>query len=144
MGGDWWIIGAAVPAAVNGHPSDVHPILFSDTCCFLGGSTLGLEAGSPGQRCDLVHRADTRQRHVGNCIQRFAVHPVGTVRSIRMAVALGGRTMHWPAFLRKKGIAAPASAATPVILDLGDRLSSLALEFHRVRPRCAYWDMAAG
>src|SRR6516162_3180517 len=105
-GGDWCITGAAVSAAVNGHPPDVHPILFSDTCRVRGSSTLGVEDGSFGQRFDLVHRADRRQRQVGNCIQRFAVHPARTVRSFRMAAALGGRIILWSAFSRKQGVAA--------------------------------------
>src|ERR1700737_435313 len=144
MGGDWGITGAAVPAAVNGHPPDVHPILFSDTWCVLGSSTLGMEGRSLGQRFDLVHRADTRQRHVGDCIQGFAVHPTRAVRSFRVAAALGGRTIHRSAFSGKQGLAAPVSTATLVVVDLGDCLSSLALEFHRVRPRSGCSNMAAG
>src|SRR5437868_2338671 len=50
MGSDWCITGAAVPAAVNGYPPDVRPILFSDPCRVRGSSTLGVEDGSFGQR----------------------------------------------------------------------------------------------
>src|SRR5215470_10619816 len=36
MGGDWWITGAAVPATFDGHTSNVHSVLFADTCWVLG------------------------------------------------------------------------------------------------------------
>src|SRR5713101_1704090 len=45
MGGDRWITGAAFPAALYGHPPNVHPILFSHTSCFLRSSTMGMEDG---------------------------------------------------------------------------------------------------
>src|SRR6202049_3017222 len=45
MGGDWWITGAAVPAALDGHSPDVRPILFSHPCCFRSSSTMGVEDG---------------------------------------------------------------------------------------------------
>src|SRR5436309_13390713 len=42
-GGDWWITGAVVPSALDGHPPDVHPVFFSHTCCVRSSSPMGME-----------------------------------------------------------------------------------------------------
>src|ERR1700736_2006546 len=41
--GDYWVNRAVVPAALDGHPPDVHPLLVADTCRILGSPTLGME-----------------------------------------------------------------------------------------------------
>src|ERR1700693_3864707 len=88
MGGDWWITGAAFPAALDGHPPDVRPILFSHTCCFRGSSTMGMEDGPFCQLFRLDHRTDTCQGSVGRFIQRSAVRPTRPVRPYRLAVSM--------------------------------------------------------
>src|SRR5271157_2468510 len=104
MAGDWWITGAAFPSALDGHPADVHPILFSHTCCFRGSSTMGMEDGPFCQLFGLDHRTDTCQGHVGNCIQRSPVRPPRSVRSSCLAASLGGRVVHRSAFSEKKSL----------------------------------------
>src|ERR1700726_1130290 len=141
MGGDWWITGAAFPAALDGHPPDVRPILFSHTCCFRGSSTMGVEEGPFCQLFPLDHRTDTCQGHVGKCIQRSVVRPTRSVRSSRLAVSMGRRAVHRPAFSGKQGPAADASFATTALSPLGDRVSFLALDFYHERPRSNYSNM---
>src|SRR5271165_2464153 len=141
MGGDWWITGAAFPSALDGHPPDVHPILFSHTCCFRGSSTMEMEDGPFCQLFGVGHRTDTCQGHVGNCIQRSAVRPTRSVRSSRLAGSMGRRAVHRPAFSGKQGPAADASFATTALSPLGDRVSFLALDFYHERPRSNYSNM---
>ena len=102
MAGDWWITGAAFPSALDGHPPDVHPILFSNTCCFRGSSTMGMEDGPFCQLFGLDHRTDTCQGHVGNCIRRSAVRPTRSVRCSCLAASLGRRAVHRSAFSGKQ------------------------------------------
>src|ERR1700733_13563343 len=45
IGSDWWVSGASFPAALDGHPPDVRPILLAHSCCFRGSSTVGMEDG---------------------------------------------------------------------------------------------------
>src|SRR5271165_4084121 len=81
MGGDWWITGAAFPPALDGHPPDVRPILFSHTCCFRGSSTLGMEDGPFCQLFGVGHRTDTCQGHVGKMHPKIC-RSSNSVRSI--------------------------------------------------------------
>src|ERR1700752_5326715 len=141
MGGDWWITGAVVPAALDGHPPDVRPILFSHTCCFRGSSTMGVEDGPFCQLFGVGDRTDTCQGHVGNCIQRSAVRPTRPVRSTRLAAPLGRRAVHRSSFPGKQVTAAHASFATTALSPLGDRFSFLALDFYHERPRSNYANM---
>src|SRR5271157_509012 len=141
MGGDWWIAGAAFPAALDGHPPDVHPILFSHTCRFRSGSTMGMEDGPFCQLFCLDHRADTCQGYVGKFIQRSFVRPTRSVRSSRLAVSMGRRAVHRPALSGKQVTAAHASSATTALSPLGDRVSFLALDFYHERPRSNYSNM---
>src|SRR5271165_3922168 len=129
------------PSALDGHPPDVRPILFSHTCCFRSGSTMGMEDGPFCQLFGLDHRADTCQGYVGKCIQRSFVRPTRSVRSSRLAVSMGRRAVHRPAFSGKQGPAADASSATTALSPLGDRVSFLALDFYHERPRSNYSNM---
>src|SRR6202051_3592191 len=79
MGGDWRITGAAFPPALDGHPPDVRPILFSHTSRFRSSSTMGMEDGPFCQLFRLDHRTDTCQGYVGKCIQRSVVRPTRSV-----------------------------------------------------------------
>ncbi len=81
MGGDWWVTGAAFPAALDGHPPDVRPILLSHTCRFRGSSTMGMEDGPFCQLFGVDHRTDRCQGHIAKCIQR-SVRSSNSVRSI--------------------------------------------------------------
>src|ERR1700730_1441398 len=141
MGGDWWITGAAFPAALDGHPPDVRPILFSHTCCFRGSSTLGMEDGPFCQLFGMGHRTDRCQGHVGKCIQRSVVRPTRFVRSSRLAVSMGRRAVYRSAFSGKQITATDASFATTALSPLGDRVSFLALDFYHQRPRSNYSNM---
>src|SRR5271166_1871667 len=141
MGGDWWITGAAFPSALDGHPPDVHPILFSHTCCFRGSSTMGMEDGPFCQLFCLDHRTDTCQGYVGQFIQRSSFRPTRSVRSSRLAVSMGRRAVHRPAFSGKQGPAADAPFAKTAIPLLCNRFSFLALDFYHERPRSNYSNM---
>src|ERR1700751_350324 len=141
MGGDWWITGAAFPAALDGHPPDVYPILFSHTCCFRGSSTMGMEDGPFCQLFGVGDRPDTCPRHVGNCIQRSAVRPARSVRSSCLAAFMGRRAVPPSAFSGKQITAAYASFATTALRPLGDRFSLLALAFYHEGPRPTYSNM---
>src|ERR1700726_3237169 len=142
MGGDLWITGAAVPAALDGHPPDVRPILFSHPCCFRGSSTMGMEDGPFCQLFGVGHRTDTCQGHnVGKSIQRSVFRPTRSVRSFRLAVSMGQRAVHRSAFSGKQVIAAYASFATTAFSPLGDCFSFLALDFYHQWPRPGYSNM---
>src|SRR5271166_6564884 len=116
MAGDWWITGAAFPSALDGHPADVHPILFSHTCCFRGSSTMGMEDGPFCQLFGVGHRTDTCQGHVGNCIQRSAVRPTRSVRSSRLAGSLGRRAVHRSAFSGKQSLLPMPDLLRPLLV----------------------------
>src|SRR5208282_6625005 len=140
MGGDCWITGAAFPAALDGHPPDVRPILFSHTCRFRSSSTMGMEEGPFCQLFGLDHRADTCQGYVSKFIRRSFVRPTRSVRSSRLAVSMGRRAVHRPAFSGKQGPAADASFATTALPLLRNRFSFLALDFYH-EPRSNYSNM---
>src|SRR5271165_1046417 len=142
MGGDCWIPSAAVPAALDGHPPDVRPILFSHTCRFRSSSTMGMEEGPFCQLFGVGHRADTCQGYVSKFIQRSFVRPTRSVRSSRLAVSMGRRAVHRSALSGKQVTAADASSATTALSPLGDRVSFLALDFYHERPRSNYSNMA--
>src|SRR6202162_1292453 len=97
MGGDWWITGAAFPAALDGHSPDVRPILLSHPCCFRSSSTMGVEEGPFCQLFRLDHRTDTPQGSVGKCVQRSSLRPTRSVRSSRLAACMDRRAVHRPA-----------------------------------------------
>src|SRR5271166_766464 len=141
MGGDCWIPGAAVPAALDGHPPDVRPILFSHTCRFRSSSTMGMEDGPFCQLFCLDHRADTGQGYVSKFIRRSFVRPTRSVRSSRLAVSMGRRAVHRSALSGKQVTAADASPATTALSPRSDRVSFLALEFYHERPRSNYSNM---
>src|ERR1700761_5958963 len=103
LGGDRWITGAAFPSALDGHPPDVRPLLFSHTCRLRGSSTMGMEDGPFCQLFGLDHRTDTSRGSSRNCIQRSIVYPTRSIRSSRLAASLGRRAIHWSAFPGKQG-----------------------------------------
>src|SRR5271165_2741666 len=144
MGGDCWIPSAAVPAALDGHPPDVHPILFSHTCCFRGSSTMGTEDGPFCQLFGVGHRTDTCQGHVGDCIQRSSVRPTRSVRSARLAAPMARRAVHRSAFSGKQVTAAYASFATTALRPLRNRFYCLAMEYYHWRSRPSYSNMVVG
>src|SRR5271165_7176169 len=144
MGGDCWIPSAAVPAALDGHPPDVHPILFSHTCCFRGSSTMGMEDGPFCQLFGVGHRTDTCQGHVGDCIQRSSVRPTRSVRSARLAAPMARRAVHRSAFSGKQVTAVYASFATTALRPLRNRFYCLAMEYYHWRSRPSYSNMVVG
>src|SRR5262252_6604513 len=105
---------------------------------------MGMEDGSSGQPFDVVDRTDTRQRPFGGSIKGFTVHPTRAFRSFSVATPLGERAIRWPALSASQGHTARVPTAAPVIVDLGNCLSCLALALNRAGPRSGYSDMAAG
>jgi hypothetical protein len=76
---------------------------------------MGMEDGPFCQLFCLDHRTETCQGYVGRFIQRSAV------RSSRLAVSMGRRAVHRPAFSGKPGPAPDASFATTALPLLCDR-----------------------